>query len=92
MYAGKRCNNKSNLTKRYKLDRVASVDNRPPPDKKFGPKQMCSINNEFFMKKTYIPFEDLCQNVLKEKNQTRKLKFGVHLRNIEKNTHKTCFG
>jgi hypothetical protein len=40
MYAGKRCNSKSNLTKRYKLDRVASVDNRPPLDKKFGPKQM----------------------------------------------------
>ena len=30
MYAGKRCNSKSNLTKRYKLDRVAPVDNRPP--------------------------------------------------------------
>ena len=27
---GKRCNSKFNLTKRYKLDRVASVDNRPP--------------------------------------------------------------
>ena len=40
MYAGKRCNSRSNLTKRYKLDRVASVDNRPPPDKNFGPKQM----------------------------------------------------
>ena len=41
MYAGKRCNSRSNLTKRYKLDRVASVDNRPPPDKNFGPKQVC---------------------------------------------------
>ena len=41
MYAGKRCNSKSNSTKRYKLDRVAPVDNRPPPDKKWGPKQMC---------------------------------------------------
>ena len=29
------------MTKRYKLDRVASVDNKPPPDKNFGPKQMC---------------------------------------------------
>ena len=30
------------MTKRYKLDRVASVDNRPPPpDKNFGPKQVC---------------------------------------------------
>ena len=29
------------MTKRYKLDRVAPVDNRPPPDKNFGPKQMC---------------------------------------------------
>ena len=28
------------MTKRYKLDRVAPVDNRPPPDKNFGPKQM----------------------------------------------------
>jgi len=28
------------LTKRYKLERVAPVDNRPPPDKNFGPKQM----------------------------------------------------
>ena len=43
MYAGKRCNSKSNLTKRYKLDRVASVDNRPPPDKNFGPKQVCRV-------------------------------------------------
>ena len=40
MYAGKRCNSRSNLTKRYKLDRVAPVDNRPPPDNNFGPKQM----------------------------------------------------
>ena len=40
MYAGKRYNSRSNLTKRYKLDRVAPVDNRPPPDKNFGPKQM----------------------------------------------------
>ena len=40
MYAGKRCNSRSNMTKRYKLDRVAPVDNRPPPDNNFGPKQM----------------------------------------------------
>ena len=43
MYAGKRCTSRSKLTKRYKLDRVASVDNRPPPDKNFGPKQMCTV-------------------------------------------------
>ena len=31
------------MTKRYKLDRIAPVDNRPPPDKNFGPKQMCWV-------------------------------------------------
>ena len=31
------------MTKRYKLDRVASVDNRSPPDKNFGPKQVCLV-------------------------------------------------
>ena len=31
------------MTKRYKLDRVAPVDNRPPPDNNFGPKQMCGV-------------------------------------------------
>ena len=42
------------------------------------------------MKKTYIPLEDLHQNVLKEeeKNQDRKLKFGVHIRNTKKKTQK----
>ena len=29
---------------------------------------MLSIKNEYFMKKTYIPLEDLCQNVLREHN------------------------
>ena len=29
---------------------------------------LLSINNEYFMKKTYIPFGDLLQNILKEKN------------------------
>ena len=54
--------------------------------------------NEYFIKMTYILHDDLCQNVLKEKNQARKLKFGVHLRNTEEKTHKnrhhdrTCFG
>ena len=28
------------MTKRYKLDRVDTVDNRPPPDKNFSPKQV----------------------------------------------------
>ena len=36
------------MTKRYKLDRVASVDNRPPPDKNFGPKQVCTISLALF--------------------------------------------
>ena len=40
------------------------------------------------MKKTHIPLEDLCPNILKGKNQGRKLKFGVHLRNTEKSTLK----
>ena len=50
------------------------------------------------MKKTYIPLEDLRQYILKEKNQTRKLKYAVHLKNIEKKTKQnrhqdwTCFG
>ena len=49
---------------------------------------LLSINNEYFVKLTYIPLEDVCQNVLKEKNQARKLKFGVHLRITENKTHK----
>ena len=53
MYAGKRCNSRSNLTKRYKLDRVASVDNKPPPDKNFGPKQMCGVNNPLATSHTF---------------------------------------
>ena len=28
---------------------------------------LLSINNEYFVKLTYIPLEDLCQNILKEK-------------------------
>ena len=32
-----------NSTNRYKLDRVAPVDNRPPNDKNGGPKQWCPI-------------------------------------------------
>ena len=34
------------------------------------------------MKKTYVPLEDLCQNVLKEKNQARKPEFGVHTQKL----------
>ena len=36
---------------------------------------------------TCIPLLDLCQNVLKEENQARKLKFGVHLRITKNKTH-----
>ena len=48
---------------------------------------LLSINNEYFVKLTYIPLEDLGQNVYKEKNQARRLKFCVHLRITTKNTH-----
>ena len=56
MYAGKRCNSRSNLTKRYKLDRVAPVDNRPPLDNNFGPKQMCPL----FLWSFVVPLLSLC--------------------------------
>ena len=36
MYAGKRFTSNPNSTKRWKLDRVAPVDNRPPNDKNGG--------------------------------------------------------
>ena len=47
------------MTKRYKLDRVASVDNRPPPDNNFGPKQMWSViglNSGYMVQFTPLAF------------------------------------
>ena len=44
------------MTKRYKLDRVASVDNRPPPDKNFGPKQVCPAEGFGLRPRLFLPF------------------------------------
>ena len=46
MYAGKRCNSRSNLTKRYKLDRVAPVDSRPPPRIRTLARNRCEPDNQ----------------------------------------------
>ena len=46
------------------------------------------MNNEYFIKQTYIPLEHLHQNVWKDNNPANVLQFGVHLRDTEKKTLK----
>ena len=46
------------------------------------------MNNEYFIKQTYSPFEHIHKNVWKHKNPANVLHFGVHLRDTEKKTLK----
>ena len=42
------------------------------------------------MKKTYMYHLNTFAKKISKKNQARKLKFGVHLRNTKKKTHNNC--
>ena len=82
MHAGKRCNGNPKSTKRWKLDRVAPVDNRPPQIKmgaqKSGGKWQNFISegdkNKIFIQKvpfTLYPLFGLTHNSTSAKEQQK---------------------